>query len=438
MIWLDERRQKSSMMFDAIDLNESKEWVLAEGILKHTTGGFFSIGGITAKARCDSFDTVAQPIIFQPEIGILGFVVFETAGEYQWLVQAKAEPGNQGLVQLAPTVQATYSNYMRRHGGAKTQYLSCFLGDQKDGAHSNSLQSEQGTRFFEKFNRNSVRCVAEKLPLKSDMYHWFDSKDLRQALLSDYCVNTDARSVITTAPWAFVSANKTPFSGENEPASFRALCRSSYCAVVDNDVVEHATFLLEQARESFGLSVQKCGLGELPNWELHGAGMDSTLPGAEFNIRYYAVNAREREISLWDQPLVQSLSVAQSALLAQVRNGILQIFLSLNREIGLTGGVEYGPSYQSDCKSNEMRRMKAFLDTKNIKPQLTILQSDEGGRFMKSLARYSIILLPDDVELPNQMPGLWVTLAQFEHLCRAPKLLTNEARSCISLLLGIA
>ena len=35
----------------------------------------------------------------------------------QFLVQAKAEPGNLGVLQLCPTIQSTWSNIRRAHAG---------------------------------------------------------------------------------------------------------------------------------------------------------------------------------------------------------------------------------------------------------------------------------------------------------------------------------
>jgi len=440
-IWLKERRQKSTMRFCPIKLDESKEWQFRAGTLVHKTGGFFSIGGISTEDGEMAYRLVSQPIIFQPEIGILGFIVRKNSNEsgaYEWLVQAKAEPGNQNRVQLAPTVQATYSNYTRIHGGAKTHYLSYFTGAREPKEMSDSLQSEQGTRFAGKFNRNSVQCVAELLAPKTDLYKWTTSAEMKQALLTDYCVNTDARSVIVTAPWQLIASEDGPFAGYDDPGSFRAHCRCSYQATVEMDFVQRAATLLEQARSKFDLKVTQCSLNDLPNWKIHDKGIEELKPNAGFAVRYYAVEAPERETAAWAQPLLQSDELGEVLLLAQIRDGLLKIFLSLSYEIGLTGGIEYGPSYLSETSSTHMGEMKTFLETAAYENQLTVLQSDEGGRFMKSRARYSVAFLAESEETTEQCSGIWVTLAELEQLCREPKLLTNEARSCVSLLLGIS
>lgn len=68
-----------------------------------------------------------QPIINQPEIGFLGFIVKKIQGVYHFLMQAKIEPGNLNVVQLSPTLQATRSNYTRVHKGAIPKYLEYFI-----------------------------------------------------------------------------------------------------------------------------------------------------------------------------------------------------------------------------------------------------------------------------------------------------------------------
>lgn len=100
---------------------DSGQWVLQNGGLRHRTGGFFSV--VNAQARFGGRVTLRQPLIHQPEIGILGFLAQHREGGMDLLVQAKPEPGNVGLVQLAPSVQATRSNYLRLHQGKPTPWL---------------------------------------------------------------------------------------------------------------------------------------------------------------------------------------------------------------------------------------------------------------------------------------------------------------------------
>ncbi len=64
-----------------------------------------------------------QPIIRQPEGGILGILAEEFDGVPHFLMQAEMEPGNPDLLQLSPTVQATRSNCTKVHCGAAVKYI---------------------------------------------------------------------------------------------------------------------------------------------------------------------------------------------------------------------------------------------------------------------------------------------------------------------------
>ncbi|CAM5359048.1 GDP-mannose 4,6-dehydratase [Streptomyces cyaneofuscatus] len=87
-----------------------------------------------------------QPIIVQPEVGILGILVKEFDGVPHFLMQAKMEPGNSNLLQISPTVQATRSNYTKAHKGADVRYLEYFRGPRQGRVLADVLQSEHQAR----------------------------------------------------------------------------------------------------------------------------------------------------------------------------------------------------------------------------------------------------------------------------------------------------
>lgn len=113
-------------------------------------------------------------------------------------MQAKAEPGNINTFQLSPTVQATESNYERRHGGKKTPYIDYFLGQKKAQVLIDQLQSEQGARFFTKRNRNIVVRLKDNDEIELTPNHrWLTLGQIHALLQQDNIVNMDTRSVIS-------------------------------------------------------------------------------------------------------------------------------------------------------------------------------------------------------------------------------------------------
>jgi len=110
-IWLGKNIIDCNLKANPITLQECEEWELKNGFIQHSSGRFFSVTGFRLKSNRIPSSFSEQPIIDQPEIGVLGFLVKIIDNEWHWLLQAKAEPGNVNGVQAAPTVQATKSNY---------------------------------------------------------------------------------------------------------------------------------------------------------------------------------------------------------------------------------------------------------------------------------------------------------------------------------------
>src|ERR1044072_4989401 len=111
--WLDERRRTHAYEVTRVPLEDLDGWRTDErtGDIGHRSGGFFALRGIRVDTNRRAIGSWSQPIIVQPEIGMLGLVVTVVDGEVHCLLQAKMEPGNINLLQLSPTVQATRSNY---------------------------------------------------------------------------------------------------------------------------------------------------------------------------------------------------------------------------------------------------------------------------------------------------------------------------------------
>ncbi|NEE37596.1 NDP-hexose 2,3-dehydratase, partial [Streptomyces sp. SID7982] len=166
------------------------------GNLVHRTGRFFTVRGLrVSMGEHPDRTSWHQPIIDQPEVGILGILAREIDGVLHFLMQAKMEPGNPGLVQISPTVQATYSNYTKIHQGADVRYLEYFTDSSRGRVLSDVLQSEHGTWFHHKRNRNMVVEVTEPVPGHED-FRWLTLGQIHELLGHDNTVNFDARSVL--------------------------------------------------------------------------------------------------------------------------------------------------------------------------------------------------------------------------------------------------
>jgi len=122
--WFNKKREQSDMTVEEIDVNDLDKWNIDNdsGNIKHESGGFFEVIGVKVS---NTFDREVgkkgwtQPIIAKNPGGILGIIMKRINGIPHYLLQAKAEPGNIGKLQLSPTLQATTSNLLKAHGGVK-------------------------------------------------------------------------------------------------------------------------------------------------------------------------------------------------------------------------------------------------------------------------------------------------------------------------------
>ena len=114
-----------------------------KGIIRHTSGEFFSIEGkrITNSNReVKSWD---QPFIKQIGYkgGIIGLVRSTINGVPHYLIDAKFEPGNYNEIQLSPSLQATYSNLNRVHLGNKPKVVNILK-------YVNKVAPKKDTKLF--------------------------------------------------------------------------------------------------------------------------------------------------------------------------------------------------------------------------------------------------------------------------------------------------
>ncbi|SBO44004.1 NDP-hexose 2,3-dehydratase family protein [Cyanobium sp. NIES-981] len=441
--WLEGRRGLCDMTVQEIPWQHSGEWRYREGALQHKSGGFFSIVGVEATAG--GRPTLRQPLINQPEVGILGFLLQHRGGEPHLLIQAKPEPGNIGLSQAAPSVQATRSNYKRLHHGKPTAFLQYFTGDPAATVRADSLQSEQGTRFLGKYNRNMTVELPAALELDLDdaVYRWAPVREVCALLVSDFQINTDARSVLASSDWSALAGGDAPFSRCRGQGGFGEALLRSYGAgpaaeqASDGEILQR----LEQLRAAHPFAVATVPLDDQVDW-LEGRQPRLLGPAGSFDVRQVAVSSSEREVHSWDQPIVAQEREGTAVLLAREFGGVLHLLFRGRAEIGFREGFQYGPALQdaggAPSPVPELDAEERLLEAihRRATPVLSNLHSDEGGRFYRSVARYSIALLDPADELPVSPSLSWMTLAQIARLVKRQGVFSNEARSLISMLLA--
>jgi oxidase EvaA len=413
--WLEKRTHAHRFKVDRIPFAELADWSFGPGgNLAHRSGRFFSVQGLHIIQSEGPYPEWQQPIIVQPEIGILGILAKEFGGILHFLMQAKMEPGNSNLVQLSPTVQATRSNYTGVHRGARVKHLEYFTGLRRSRVLVDVLQSEHGTWFFRKSNRNTIVETDEDVPIDED-FIWLTLGQLGRLLLLDNVVNMDSRTVLGCAP----------------------IQRSeSVAALSDAEVL--SWFTAEQSRHEVCAKI--IPLAQVADWNT-GEWCIQHDKGLYFRVIAVRAEASNREVPYWSQPLLEPLGTPVAAFLMRRFHGVPHLLVHARVEGGFLRTVELGPTVQCIPQSHSHLPAEArppFLDTVlNAHPdaiRYSGVLSEEGGRFFHPEVQYLLIEATES-QAPSDPPTgfQWVTLGQLESLAGHGHYVNIQARTLLSL-----
>ena len=201
--WFNKKREESDMIVEEIGINELDKWNVDSetGNIKHESGGFFEVIGVKAS---NTFDREVgkkgwtQPMIAKNPGGILGIIMKRINGIPHYLLQAKAEPGNIGKLQLSPTLQATTSNLLKAHGGTKPLFAEYFDDENNPKIIYAKWQSEDGGRFHLKSNYNMIVEVKENENLEiPDSFIWVTLYQIKQLMKIENFVGPHVRGIIS-------------------------------------------------------------------------------------------------------------------------------------------------------------------------------------------------------------------------------------------------
>ena len=199
--WFNKKREESDMIVEEIGINDLDKWTVDKnsGNITHDSGGFFEVIGVKVS---NTFDReVGKKGWTQPMIGknpgvILGILMKRINGIPYYLLQAKAEPGNIGKLQLSPTLQATTSNLLKAHGGIRPKFSEYFDEPKNVKIIYAKWQSEDGGRFHLKSNYNMIVEVDEDLNIP-DSFIWVTLYQIKQLLKIENFVGPHIRGIIS-------------------------------------------------------------------------------------------------------------------------------------------------------------------------------------------------------------------------------------------------
>lgn len=445
LAWIQRRNREVVVKINTLPFKELVNWSFdpLTGNLLHDSGKFFSIEGVHVVVEDDHRREWTQPIINQPEIGILGILAKEINGVICFLLQAKIEPGNVNHVQISPTLQATRSNYTQIHKGKKPRYLEYFQNAKRSQIILDQLQSEQGARFLRKRNRNIILKVDDEVPLMDD-FCWVTLGQIKALMNIDNTVNMDTRTVLSGLPF-HTFLNQLSFhtlNGLMDMYGIKTEGRylfASEMAIDGRHSMDDVLFWLSELKSRYELLVERIPLRHVLDWQVGES--EIVRPDRRFfRVLGVEVMIENREVHSWCQPLVEPMQQGLCAFIIKRINGIYHFLVQAKIECGNFDVVEMAPTVQ--CLTGRYIGDNAVsppfveyvLGNARKKVLFDTLQSEEGGRFYHEQNRNLIVEASDD--FPENVPEnfFWLTLGQIKEFLRFNNYLNIQARSLIAAL----
>ncbi|MDR2445319.1 MAG: NDP-hexose 2,3-dehydratase family protein [Spirochaetaceae bacterium] len=428
-------RRNSEIAFDikTVPFSRLDNWIIDEnGSLKHSSGKFFSVEGIEVEMDYRMPLRWTQPIVNQCEIGYLGIIATELNGVLHFLMQMKVEPGNINHVQVSPTLQATRSNFRQAHHGRKPFYLDYFENASPREIIVDQLQSESGSYFLRKRNRNIVIMVDGGVKVHED-FCWMTAGQVKALMQLNNKVNMEARSVFSLLNPRRLAL---PFRGAHKLSSFgKSLLLP---ARTDHSVhsMDNLLSWITGIKARCDLTVRPCPINKMTDWRIT---EDEIVhrDNKYFKILGIKVSIASREVASWCQPVIKPVQNYLCAFVIKEFHGVPHFIVQAKPECGNYDVVELAPTVQCLTGNDEKSTLNVpFFDyVRNAPPALILhdtLQSEEGGRFYHAQNRYMLVMA--DESFPTEIPEgyAWMSLRQVYTFLRFTNFVNIEARSLIA------
>lgn len=430
LAWVQKLNKETFVNITETNITSETFWFydIKNGIIKNRQGSFFQISGI--KEYRNDLLVKEQPIILQNEIGFLGIIAKEIAGEINFLMQAKIEPGNINKIQISPTIQATKSNFTALHGGNKPNYLDYFESAYKHTIVYDQIQSEQGARFLKKRNRNMLIIVSDDIEIKKN-FSWMTLGQIKELMKIDNLVNMDTRTVISGIPFG-IKNEKISDKYFKDKALYNSIYSDSVTTTLPQlyNKINNTKMFSESSTELVALS-------ELDSWYLNEQGVFSKEKN-DFVVKFYDIEIEGREVRKWMQPLFKAEGMATFGLLMKNINNVKHFLVKIEKEIGTFDIAELGPTIQWESvhtmQTNEVEKIFLNYLEKNAEIKYHTILSEEGGRFYHEQNKNYIIEISENelCDLPDEY--LWIDYATLIYMMQINNTLNIQLRNLLSLI----
>jgi len=433
--WVEEKNKNIKVKITKNRLSDSQTWYYDEqsGQIRNQNKSFFQIQGIQQYGNEKL--VLEQPILLQNEIGYLGIICKEIGGVLCFLMQAKIEPGNINKIQISPTIQATKSNFMQKHGGAKPAYLEYFLNADKYKVVFDQIQSEQSSRFLGKRNRNIMIMVDEDVEILSS-HRWMTLGTIKQLMCIDNLVNMDTRTVLSCIPFSMFYSHRENIQKIKRMFSNDGLIESMFEMPSYEDVVKVYHYLNEY-KMLHGKESKLIPLKDMQSWVF----TDYEIVNKKnypFKVVFCDIEIEGREVTHWTQPLFEAIGIATFGLMITKKEGKMKFLVHALSEVGCFDAIELAPTVQREAGKEDKQDVVTEIFFQRYAKGLGIVKdvilSEEGGRVFQEQNKNVIMEIPENMIETLPKGYFWLDYCTLNQMVQFNNVLNIQLRNLLSLL----
>mgnify|MGYP003967220879 FL=1 len=193
--WITVLKCTYEVSIKPVSIFNISNWQVTPDDIRHEENKFFKIIAAQVEISNREVKNWSQPLVEPLQHGIVAFIVKNINGIYHFLVQAKLECGNFDIIEMAPTVQCITGSYSN---SGDIPYLNYVLNTPLSQIRFDSLQSEEGGRFFREQNRSMIIEATEDFSIEvPENFKWLTLYQLNYFLKFNNYLNIQARSLIS-------------------------------------------------------------------------------------------------------------------------------------------------------------------------------------------------------------------------------------------------
>lgn len=195
--WLTGLKARYDLLVNFCPVLDMPGWKKTDREIVRDDHKFFKIIGVNVTISNREVSSWCQPLVEPMQQGLCAFIIRKINGVYHFLMQAKLECGNFDVIELAPTVQCLTGN-VYSDNNIKPTFAEYVLNAPKNQIVFDTLQSEEGGRFYKEQNRNLIVEVGDDFPLElPERYTWMTLRQIYKFLRFNNYLNIQARSLIS-------------------------------------------------------------------------------------------------------------------------------------------------------------------------------------------------------------------------------------------------